>query len=219
MDANGNNPNARVFFDDLTRNRSLIDMTLDNDDRMLVPGYDRNFNGELHRIEFGGDQDTGNRNPTVVAEVTNYMGSTPLRVGFSAAGTTDPDGDALTYAWDFTTDGNVDENGQQTSHVYNVAGQYNAQLRVTDSAGNSVVRNFTILAGVSAPQVVVTSPADGSFFDYGDVIDWQVSVEDGSLAGGVDCNDIIVELVPGHVTGPTEHEHGLIAARGCSGSF
>ena len=219
MDANGNNPDASVFFDDLTNNRSLIDMTLDNQDRMLVLGYDRNFNGELHRIEFGGDQGTGNQSPTVVASVTPGMGSLPLRVNFSAAGTTDPDGDSLTYAWDFTTNGIVNASGQQTSHVYTVEGQYNAQLRVTDTAGNSVVRNFTILAGLSTPEVLVTSPANGSFFDYGEVIDWRVSVADSNSPNGVNCDDIVVELVFGHVTGPTEHEHGLIAGRGCSGSF
>jgi len=125
---NSNNPDDSLFFNNLTKNRSLIDMTLDNDDRMIVLGYDADFNGQLSRIEFGGNQGSGNQDPTVVADVSPSTGSLPLRVDFSAAGTTDPDGDALTYAWDFTTDGNVDDTSPQTSHVYDVAGQYNAQL-------------------------------------------------------------------------------------------
>jgi len=82
----------------------------------------------------------------------------------------------------------------------------------------STMRSY-ILAGIAAPVVELTSPANGSFFDYGDAIDWQVSVEDGNLPGGVNCNDIAVELALSHVTGATEHAHGLIAATGCSGSF
>jgi len=216
----GDDSNVTRFFDDLTRNRSLIDMTLDNDDRMIVLGYDRDFNGELHRVEFGGDQGSvANQGPDVVADVSPSMGSLPLTVDFSAAGTTDPDGDDLTYEWDFTADGNVDENGIETSHVYTDAGQFTAQLRVTDSEGNTVVRNFSILAGISAPVVNLTNPEHGSFFEFGDVIDWQVSVEDSSLDGGANCADIDVELVLGHVTGSTEHEHGIVADAGCSGSF
>jgi len=219
MDANGHNPDASVFFDRLTNGRSLIDMTLDKKNRMLVLGYDRNFNGELHRIEFNGDQDAGNQNPIVVAQATPNEGTLPHTVYFSAAGTTDPDGDALNYAWDFTTDGTIDSNSQQTSHEYTVAGQYNAQLRVTDRAGNAVVRNFTVLAGLSAPKVLVTAPENGSFFEYGDVINWQVSIEDSDLPNGIDCNNVTVELALAHVTGATVHEHGLDAGTGCSGSF
>jgi len=219
MDANGNNPRDSVFFDRLTNGRSLIDMTLDNEDRLLILGYDRNFNGQLHRIEFNGDQQSDNRDPIVIAEAMPIEGALPLTVDFSAIGTTDPDGDALAYAWDFTTDGTIDTNAQQASHVYTTPGQFNAQLRVTDSNGNAVVRNFTILAGISAPSVSVTSPENGSFFEYGETIDWQVTVEDSNLPNGIDCNDVNVELVLGHVASGNDHEHGLDVSTGCSGSF
>ena len=219
MDENHNNPNASVFFDQLTNGRSLIDMTLDNQDRMLVLGYNRNFNGQLYRIEFNGQHDTPNRDPVVVTEVAPTQGQLPLNVFFSAENTISPDGDTLSYSWDFTTDGTIDSIGPVANHVYTAVGQYNAQLRVSNSQGNDVVRNFTILAGLSAPTVEVTSPRNGSFFEYGDVIDWQVSVDNGNLANDVDCSEVTVELSLGHVTGATMHEHGLAVSTGCSGSF
>ena len=219
MDANHNNPNASVFFDNLTNGRSLIDMTLDNQDRMLVLGYNRNFNGQLYRIEFNGQHQVINRDPVVVTDVAPTQGLLPLSVVFSATNTIDPDGDPLSYAWDFTTDGTIDSTAPVAIHTYTTVGQYNAQLRVTDSQGNTVVRNFTILAGLSAPTVAVISPQNGSFFEYGDVIDWQVSVDNGNFANVVDCSEVTVELALGHVTGATMHEHGLDVSTGCSGSF
>lgn len=218
-DANDNNPEASVFFNRLTDRQSLIDMTLDNEDRMLVLGYDRNYNGHLSRIEFNGDQHTGNSEPIVFADIAPTDGLLPLTVSFSASGSTDPDGDALSYTWDFTGDGTIDSTLPVASYVYTAEGQYNAQLRVTDSQGNVVIRNFTVLAGIAVPKVVVTSPGNGSFFEYGDVINWQVSVADASFPDGIDCSDVTVELALGHVTGATVHEHGLDASNGCSGSF
>jgi len=211
VDANDNTPNETLIFNDI--NRNLIDMSLDNSDRLLALTFDRGSDGQLHRIEFNGEQEEqANQSPNVVASATPTEGSLPLVVEFSADGTTDPDGDALTFAWDFTTDGTVDSNALQPTHVYDETGQFNAQLRVTDSEGNSVVRNFTILAGISAPELAVTSPQNGSFFEYGDSVDFAVSLEDG------DCSDVIVELVLSHIS-ETPHVHGLSATTGCSGSF
>ncbi len=57
-----------------------------------------------------------------------------LRVGepvnFSALGSADPDGDELTYTWDFG-DGNS-SSGLEVSHVYSAAGEYSVVLTVSD---------------------------------------------------------------------------------------
>ena len=50
------------------------------------------------------------RRPTVA-------GPAPLTVNFTGTGA-DPDGDTLTYAWDFTSDGTVDATTANASHTY-----------------------------------------------------------------------------------------------------
>ena len=70
--------------------------------------------------------------PTVTMNVspsgTVKVGDT---VQFSATGSTDPDGDPLTFNWDFG-DGDV-ATGQTASHVYNSQGSFTAKLCVTST--------------------------------------------------------------------------------------
>jgi PKD repeat protein len=59
----------------------------------------------------------------------------PLEADFSAAGSTDPDGDRLTYRWDFG-DGESGE-GAKVSHRYRLGGRYTATLTVDDGSRSS----------------------------------------------------------------------------------
>ena len=51
---------------------------------------------EIHRIHY-----TDNARPVASATATPIFGPAPLSVRFDAGASVDPDGDALTYAWDF----------------------------------------------------------------------------------------------------------------------
>jgi PKD repeat protein len=79
-------------------------------------------------------------------------GTVPLTVSFSAAGSTDPDGRIVSYAWTFG-DGTT-ASGPDASHTYTTAGSYSAQLRITDDSGLSATRSVTI----SADPVVAVLP-------------------------------------------------------------
>jgi PKD repeat protein len=90
--------------------------------------------------------------PLAAISATPSSGMAPLSVGFSSAGSSDPDGSIVGYEWNFG-DGSAVATGPSASHVY-AAGSYSAQLRLTDNSGLTTTRSVAIVA--QAP--VVTLP-------------------------------------------------------------
>jgi glycerophosphoryl diester phosphodiesterase len=76
---------------------------------------------------------------------------TGLDCSFSAKGSTDPDGDPLTYAWDFG-DGTRAE-GETATHGYADAGPRSVTLTVTDSHGLTGTATVGVDPVVTAPAV------------------------------------------------------------------
>ncbi len=70
-----------------------------------------------------------------------YTPQKNIPVVLSGLGSTDPDGDPLTYAWDFG-DG-TGGTGPLPTHVYTVTGTYNVKLTVNDGQVNSAVATTT----------------------------------------------------------------------------
>ncbi|MBC8868097.1 MAG: PKD domain-containing protein, partial [Planctomycetes bacterium] len=77
---------------------------------------------------------------------TPSSGTTSVNVSFDASGSNDPDGNMLTYTWDFG-DGN-DGSGQTTSHAYYNYGESTivrtATLTVTDIWGAQDTTTLTV---------------------------------------------------------------------------
>jgi len=84
----------------------------------------------------------GNRAPTASFTASYEKGYVPLEASFDALGSSDPDGDSLTYAWSFG-DGSTGS-GSQTTHTYDNAGSYEVVLRVTDPEGLEATTVSTI---------------------------------------------------------------------------
>jgi parallel beta-helix repeat protein len=83
-----------------------------------------------------------NNSPNAQLRADPTSGAAPLTVHFDASSSKDPDGDTLSFAWDFG-DGETGE-GNAVDHTYNTAGEYNARLNVSDGRGGVDQDNITI---------------------------------------------------------------------------
>lgn len=72
--------------------------------------------------------------PIAVADAVPDSGFAPLNVSFSSLGSYDPEGDELTYSWDFG-DGTPPSTDPNPNHQYNTPGIFTASLTVTDPEG------------------------------------------------------------------------------------
>jgi hypothetical protein len=120
--------------------------------------------------------------PRAVLTQDVFFGPTPLTVEFQAESSFDPNGDPLSFHWDFG-DGNSSES-MNISHTYtspsNDPISYDIVLTVTDTAGNSSVRQSMISLNNTPPNVSITSIADDAMFNANNEteIDLAAFVED-----------------------------------------
>lgn len=177
--------------------------------------FAENPDAQLARIDFIGTSRV-NHSPKPVISAEPTTGSTPLEVTFSSEGTEDPDGDRLTYAWDFDGDGSVDSTQQNPTHTYTENGVYRATLTVTDrggpNRGKHASADVDVIVGNQNPVVELVEPVEGQPFEFGDTVTYRVEVTDDQE---VDCSRVSVTYVLGH----DEHGHPQTTASGCTGSI
>jgi len=178
-------------------------------------GYFReNPDAQLSRIDFIGKG--GNHSPIPKVSADPKVGASPLKVTFSSAGTSDPDGDRMRYAWDFDSDGVVDSTEANPTWTYQKDGEYRANLRVTDVGGKERGRaqsaEVKVVVGNQAPVVKFVSPQPGQPFAFGDTVSFTVKVTDDQP---VDCTKVTVTYVLGH----DAHGHPQSTTAGCTGTI
>lgn len=91
----------------------------------------------------------GNSNPVAAASATPTSGFAPLTVAFDGSASSDADGDALTYAWDFG-EGNS-ATGSSPNHTFTNVGTYTVTLTVNDGNGGTNSTTLNIVVNSSAP--------------------------------------------------------------------
>lgn len=149
------------------------------------PGGDIYYAGlnddRLHRIRYS----TGNLAPSAMAQASPAAGPLPLQVTFSAAGSSDPEGQTLSYAWDLDGDGAFDDSTSAAPQfTYTVDGPVTVRLRVSDPAGLAEVAAVVVSPGNSAPTVTIDAPLTTLAWKVGDVVAFAASAsdpEDGSM--------------------------------------
>lgn len=143
----------------------------------------------------------GNRPPRVQVTATGTAGKPPLEVAFSSEGTTDPDGDELTYEWKIVPGSDAyKEAAPNPTIAFGNIGAYQAVLTVTDNHGASATASVPVLVGNDPPQVDFTSPQDGDFYDFEKPIAWDIKVTDTEDPEPVaDRVKLFHQLIPGHI--------------------
>jgi glucose/arabinose dehydrogenase len=150
----------RIRFDEAGNVVSIKDFASDIPDltdMALAP------NGDLVYTELRGRvlairSTSTNRVPIARASATPTSGKPPLSVRFSSAGSSDPDGDPLTYDWDFG-DGTAHATTANPTHSYTRAGTFAARLTVHDRNQASASAEVVVNVGNAPPTITLTAPA------------------------------------------------------------
>jgi cytochrome c len=173
--------------------------------------FSENPDAQLARIDYIGPN--GNHAPKVKVAASPTKGLPRLTVSFSSAGTTDPDGDQLSYAWYLDDNDDVDSTAPNPTFTYRKAGVYQATLKVTDEHGRSASSYVEITVGNQAPVVeLTTNPAPGEPFTFGQTVTYSVNVSDEDA---IDCSRVQVYYIVGHDT----HGHPISTTAGCTGTI
>jgi PKD repeat protein/glucose/arabinose dehydrogenase len=162
---------------------SGTDLEADLDGNLTYPSFGTGApgTGSLRRIVYS----PGNRQPTAVAGANPASGAAPLTVQFSSTGSSDPDGDSLSYSWDFG-DGSPAGSGASPSHVYTASGNYTARLTVSDGRGLTATDTVLVSVGDAAPTATIETPLDESGYRGGQAVTLRGSAtdaQDGTLPG------------------------------------
>ncbi|MET7652623.1 carbohydrate-binding protein [Streptomyces sp. NPDC005486] len=192
----------------------VMDMAFGPDGALYVLDYGTAwFGGDEHSGLYRIENATDGHSPVAQAAADRTSGQAPLKVRFSSAGTTDQDGDALTYRWDFGDGGT--STAAAPTHKYKKNGTYTATLTAEDGSGRTGSAGVQIVVGNTAPKVVLETPKDGQLFGFGDAIPFKVKVTDPEDGKAVDCSKVEVTFILGH----DSHGHPVTSANGCSGTL
>ena len=134
-------------------------------------------------FRIGSGEQAPNGQPRDAAFTADASG---LTVGFTGSAT-DPDGDPLTYQWNFGDD--ASDTGATVSHRFAAAGTYRVTLTVTDGRGGSTQHAEDVTVTHAAPvaaftsqatELSVTTDASGSTASDGATLSYDWNWGDGS---------------------------------------
>lgn len=119
-----------------------------------------------------------NESPRAAFVRTPPSGTAPLAVYFDAAGSFDPDGVLVSYAWSFGDGSNG--TGLTLTHTYNAPGTYEVVLTVTDdrNAQAQSSRMITVTSVVTPPEQGVEVGQEAPDFTLKDLDGVAVSLRD-----------------------------------------
>ncbi len=187
-----------------------VDVQISPDGELFYADFD---GGTIRRIHYV----SANQPPNAVATADTTSGPAPLTVAFDGSGSSDPDGNPITFAWDLDGDGLYDDSTvAQPTYTYTQSGTYSARLMVTDSEGASGISDpIVITAGNTPPMATIVSPPGDLTWAVGDVITFSGSgadPQDGNLPASALSWSLILHHCPSNC-----HTHPLQTFVGVAG--
>ncbi|MFC4854769.1 PQQ-dependent sugar dehydrogenase [Actinophytocola glycyrrhizae] len=177
--------------------------------------------GQLRRVSYPAGT---NLPPTAVASANPTSGTAPLTVQFTGSASSDPEGGALTYAWDLDGDGAYDDStAANPSHTYLAQASVTARLRVTDPGGLSGTASVVITVGdppSNSPVVTIDDPTAATQWSVGQTIPFAGRAADAQ-DGDLPASALSWQLTLQHCTSSTNcHAHNVQSWNGiAAGSF
>ncbi|MGE5281274.1 MAG: PQQ-dependent sugar dehydrogenase [Chloroflexota bacterium] len=115
-----------------------------NGDLMFVDiGFGEGNFAQIRQISF----DAANAPPEAAASASKTYGALPLHVKFNASESSDPNGEKLSYAWDFNEDGKTDSTAKEPEWTFEESVNTNVKLTVEDGKGGEDSKAMEIYAG------------------------------------------------------------------------
>ena len=140
-------------------------------EELILASFDDD--GNIRRLRYVG----GNSPPSLVATANPYFGDAPLEVLFDASGSSDPEGRALEWEWDF--DDGTGSDQPVVTKTLSEERPYHVRVRLTDDHRNTVEDTLVLTPGNTPPSIDhLDSPTDGSFFGPGEVVPLIVEASD-----------------------------------------
>jgi glucose/arabinose dehydrogenase len=175
---------------------------------------DHQSNGAIHRIVQG-----TNASPVADLQAAPTSGPTPLQVSFDATGSTDPDDDPLSYAWDLDGDGSYDDGfSAEVQRTYSSPQSVTVKVRVRDGNGGQDTESVVIHAGNEPPTAEIDAPTSATTWSVGEIVSFSGTGEDPD-EGTLPEDSMEWELIMHHCPGDC-HEHGIESFSGVdSGEF
>ena len=166
----------------------------------------------LNWIQFLGKGAATTAAPEVTASADPTTGQAPLAVQFTAEAT-DPEGGALTYAWDFGVAGTTDDTSteQNPTYTYQNPGTYSASVTATDPDGGqstaTVEVRVTSAGGGQCPTGVRSDEFDGDALDTNR---WTVIRPDNTRPPTVSGGNLNVPIDNGSIYGPGTSARNIV---------
>ncbi len=145
------------------------------------PNYDYTGPGRVVRIAYA----PANAAPIAAARVEQEEIAAGGVAQFDARASRDPNGDTLSYAWDFDGDGTTDSTEIAPTRAYPDAGVFTAKLTVDDGRGRSATDTVQVLVDRTRPRVTIAAPTAATLYEGGQPVALSGSATDADEPGGL----------------------------------
>ena len=169
--------------------------------------------GQLRRIRFTAGNTPAHRGRERHADERFRA----ARGAVSSSGSSDPDGNTLTYSWSFG-DGTTASTAANPLHTYSTNGVYTAALTVNDGHGGTSTATVKITVGNHAPVPKITAPATTLLYRVGDVINYAGSATD-TEDGTIPASGLSWQVILHHCPGGVCHIHPFSTSTGPTGNM